>query len=237
MKAGTDDKKKVAALAVLFAVLGYFLYANVFASSTPSSASSSRESAKAVAPPVVPASTDVAARATPAKASARNLSDEFLPVLHSKRTEERIDPMSVDPTLRLGRLAKLEEVAPAGSGRNLFTMGQAPPPKPVGPEPVVRVAAAHRMGPQEIPVPVIAGPPPPPPMPPITFRYYGFSTVRRDGKKTAFFLIGEDVTVKAVGDMVDRVYRLLSIGLTSAVVEDTQSKRTQTVPLAEEAQS
>jgi len=44
-------------------------------------------------------------------------------------------------------------------------------------------------------------------------------------------------TALLAGDMVDRVYRLTSIGLTSAVVEDTQSKRTQSVPLAEEAQS
>jgi hypothetical protein len=39
-----------------------------------------------------------------------------------------------------------------------------------------------------------------------------------------------------VGDVVSGSYKLVSIGLTSAVVEDTPSKRQQTVPLAEEAQ-
>jgi len=47
---------------------------------------------------------------------------------------------------------------------------------------------------------------------------------------------GEEILIRAVGDLVVGSYRLVTIGLTSAVVEDTQSKRQQTVPLAEEAQ-
>jgi hypothetical protein len=91
-------------------------------------------------------------------------------------------------------------------------------------------------GPPEIvpPQPVVAAGPPP--LPPITFKYYGLTTVRRNGKRTAFFMSGEEILIRAVGDLVVGSYRLLNIGLTSAVVEDTQSKRQQTVPLAEEAQ-
>ena len=238
MKLGAEDKKKVYALGGLFVLLGYFVYANVFSSSSPSSSSapaaSRRESAKAAPSPAL-GSPDTEGAAHPAGRGNKARSDEFIPVLHSKRPEDQIDPMSVDPTLHLARLAKLQDVGSAGSGRNLFAMGEAPR----GPEPVVAVkAAGHSMGPTEVYVPPPPGPPPPPPLPPITFKYYGFSTVRKDGKKTGFFLIGTDeVTVRAAGEMVDRTYRLVSIGLTSAVVEDTQSKRTQTVPLAEEAQS
>ena len=57
-----------------------------------------------------------------------------------------------------------------------------------------------------------------------------------NGKRTAFFMNGEEILIRGVGDVVAGSYKLVSIGLTSAVVEDTQSKRQQTVPLAEEAQ-
>lgn len=237
MKLGTEDKKKVKWLGGLLAVLAAVYGFNVFSSSAPSSTPRPKApSAKVAAPALAPLGTDTPARGSSAKASNRNRSDEFIPVLHSKRAEDQIDPIGVDPTLRWDRLAKLQEVGSAGSGRNLFIMGQ-PPAAPAGPEPIVRVVG-HVMGPTpEIVPPPPPGPPPPPPLPPITFKYYGFSTVRKDGKKTAFFLMGDEVSVRAVGEMIDRVYRLQSIGLTSAVVEDTQSKRTQTVPLAEEAQS
>ena len=45
---------------------------------------------------------------------------------------------------------------------------------------------------------------------------------------------GEDILIKSVGDTVAGSYKLVRIGQNSAVVEDTKSKRQQTVPLAEE---
>jgi hypothetical protein len=177
---------------------------------------------------------------TPVPHAARNASDEFHPVLHSKRPEDQIDPMSVDPALRIDLLAKLQEVPTAGSGRNLFQFSKEPPPKPPaelpkGPEPKIKPVIG--------PTPIAsadpakdAGPPPPPPLPPVSFKYYGFSTVRRNGKQTAFFLDGDDILVKAVGEIVKGHYRLVRIGRNNAVVEDTDSKRQATVPLAEEAQ-
>jgi len=242
MKAGLEDKKKVALVSGLFLILGYALYSNVFSGPSSSSSGSSTPAPRArpgaVGEPAIGApASDAPTRATTSKGTSRIRGEEFIPVLHSKRVEDQIDPNSVDPTLRLDKLAKLQDLAPAGSGRNLFTMGAPPVAKEVGPEPIVKPTLAHAIGPTEFALPAQPGPPPPPPLPPVTFKYYGFSTVRKDGKKAAFFLIGDDVTIKAPGDMVDRFYRLVTIGLTSAVVEDTQSKRTQTVPLAEEAQS
>jgi hypothetical protein len=161
-------------------------------------------------------------------------SEDWHPVLISKRPEERVDITKADPTVRLDLLAKLQTVPAAGSGRSLFAMSQ-PPPKAVElakNEPIV-----HPMfGPPPIPAKVEPGPPQPPPLPPITFKYYGIATVRADGTQTAFFLDGENIIIKSIGETVEGSYKLVRIGSNSAVVEDTKSKRQQTVPLAEEAQ-
>ncbi len=237
MKTGLEDKRKVAALAVLGLVAAYFLYATELApqGSAPVSgrapvASAGEESSAPAAPASHPSPRG------PARPAQRNRSEEFHPVLHSKNPDEQIDPNTVDPRIRLDLLAKLQNVVPAGGGRNLFQVGLAPPPPPLkGPEPII-TQNKPLPGPPDVfpPQPVVvAGPPP---LPPITFKYYGLTTVRRNGKRTAFFMSGEEILIKGVGDMVAGSYRLVSIGLTSAVVEDTQSKRQQTVPLAEEAQ-
>jgi len=245
VKTGLEDKRKVAALAVLGLVAAYFLYTNVIAppAGTPTSgratvASVPEESspvAAAHSPAVTASGPGPRAAAGVARPAERNRSEEFHPVLHSKRPEEQIDPNTVDPRIRLDLLAKLQDVPPAGSGRNLFQVGPAPPPNLKGPEPNIQVAKRLPGPPEIVPPgpPVVAGPPP---LPPITFKYYGLTTVRPNGKRTAFFMSGEEILIRAVGDMVAGSYRLVSIGLTSAVVEDTQSKRQQTVQLTEEAQ-
>ncbi|HEY1219507.1 MAG: hypothetical protein ABSE42_16255 [Bryobacteraceae bacterium] len=246
MKTGLEDKRKVVVLALLGLGAAYAVYVNVLApqGATPSSGRAAVASAPEEAPTVaapghataggasVPAPRGAARAARPAE---RNRSEEFHPVLHSKNPEEQIDPNVVDPRIRLDLLAKLQAVAPAGGGRNLFQTGPAPPPKPLGPEPKI-VLVKRPPGPPEIVQPQPPGPPGPPPLPPITFKYYGLTSVRPNGKRTAFFMNGEEILIRGVGDVVAGSYKLVSIGLTSAVVEDTQSKRQQTVPLAEEAQ-
>ncbi len=249
MKAGLEDKRKVAVLGGLALVAAYFFYANVLtpqgvapAGGRTAVASAPEESpANVVAHPAVAAPAGEAvpgprAAARAARPAERNRSEEFHPVLHSKNPEEQVDPNTVDPRIRLDLLAKLQTVAPAGGGRNLFQVGPPPPLRPIGPEPKI-VVAKPVPGPPDVfheqPVVTAQGPPP---LSPITFKYYGLTTVRPNGKRTAFFMSGEEILIRAVGDVVAGGYRLVSIGLTSAVVEDTQSKRQQTVPLAEEAQ-
>ncbi len=89
----------------------------------------------------------------------RSRCDEFHPTLRSKRKEEQIDPLTVDPTLRLDLLAKVQNVKLDGGQRNLFQFGK---PEQVadlkGPEPKI-VPKREAMGPPEAP------PPPPPPGP------------------------------------------------------------------------
>ena len=58
--------------------------------------------------------------------------------------------MTIDPTLRLDLLAKLQDEGPAGGARNLFQFGPAPPPKadlPKGPEP--HIVPAVFVGPRQ----------------------------------------------------------------------------------------
>src|SRR5258707_526050 len=70
--------------------------------------------------------------------------------------------------------------------------------------------------------------------PPIPLKYYGYTTQRVDGHKRAFFLDGDDIFVEAEGDVVKRRYKVVRIGINSAVVEDTQLNNTQTLPLLAE---
>jgi len=232
MKTGVEDKRKLAALVVFGALAAYLVYSNFFAGPPVPAAT---------APPASPVRRPAAVTGPPAtdgpnvqRAPARARTEDWHPVVHAKRPEDRIDTATVDPTLRLDLLAKLQAVPAAGSGRNLFGMSAEPPKLPDHKEPIVQVAGKRTMGPPPIPPP--PGPPGPPPLPPITFKYYGIATVRADGTQSAFFLDGDNILIKSVGETVEGTYRLVSIGRNSAVVEDTGSKRRQTVPLAEEAQ-
>ena len=78
-------------------------------------------------------------------------------------------------------------------------------------------------------------PPPAPPPPPIPLKYYGLSTARANGKKMAFFLDGDNILIAGEGDVLIKRYRVVRIGVNSCTVEDTQLKREQPLPLAEDA--
>ena len=237
MKFGAD-RKRLYFLGALILIGGYAFYSNVL--SGPSSPEPSRPSpavartspAPASLPPV--ASSLSEAQSAPRRpAASSQSSEEFRPSLKPKRPEDRVDPMSIDPTLRLDLLAKVQAVNIEGGRRNLFQAG-APPPPPLPPEPTVRVGPGSKMaGPAPSP-----GPPPaplPPQAPPITLKYYGYSSARGDNRKHAFFLDGEDILVAAEGETVKKRYRVVRIGVNSVVMEDTQFKHEQTLPLQEEA--
>ncbi|HLK48217.1 MAG TPA: hypothetical protein VKT49_08785 [Bryobacteraceae bacterium] len=228
MNLGVDDPKKVTLLVALAALGGYLAYSNLLSgpSSSPSASVTQAPAPQAPVPAEAPRSAPSISRYN----RSRVQSDEFHPVLHSKRAEDRIDPGKVDPTLRLDLLAKVQEAGPAAPGRNVFQFGQAPlPPEPkvvpkAPPQPAVSVAV-------NTPSPA----PSSPPAPPITLRYYGFTSVPGSNTKTAFFLDGDEILVGKEGETLKRRYRVVRIGATSVVMEDTQSKHEQTIPLAEEA--
>jgi len=146
-----------------------------------------------------------------------------------------IDPSGVDPTLHLQLLASLRAVEPESGSRSLFEIA-APP--------VIASAAAAIKEPAKIkPTPVGPMPPPPPPppppdpkAPPIPLKFYGFVNPAKANPKRAFFLDGEDIIIAGEGDVVKKRYKIVRIGVNSAVVEDTQFKTNnqQTLPLEAE---
>ena len=110
-------------------------------------------------------------------------------MLHSKRPEDRIDPMTIDPVLRLDLLAKVQGVELAGGSRNLFQFSTPP----------VKVEALKGPEPKVFPKPgspgVRAGDDPakpagPPPPPPINLKYYGLLQRRAimEGRRRSFWM-------------------------------------------------
>jgi hypothetical protein len=149
------------------------------------------------------------------------------------RPEDRIDPASIDPELKLDLLAKVQAVPPLEGGRNLFQFGTAPAPdKPLPPVPTSPKIAISQPPPKptvNVLNSVLTGPPP---APPITFKYYGFRS-RSDGRKLAFLMDGDDIILATENQTVKQRYRIVRIATTSIDIEDTQFKSTQTLKLQE----
>ncbi len=240
MTLGIPKKYEPIVLGLVGVGLLYAFYANVIAGPsvpTPktvakSSAPDLSSDAGTAAPVVTPGSTPGASTQPPRVPgrAARNAS--FAPVYMSKRPEDRPIVTKIDPTLHLELLAKLQNVAPAG-GRDLFNWGSAPvqTAKLTGLEPVVRTKPVGPPAPPPPPPPVL--PPTPPPPPPITLKYYGIATRLDNGRRTAFFMDGDQILLEAEGASFGGRYKLIRIGVNSAVIEDTQYKRQQTLPLEE----
>jgi hypothetical protein len=231
MNLGLENKRNTAILCGLALVCGYMLYKNVLAGpSLPPAASRPAAVAGAVdAPPAI----STPSRPAPRTPVARGRNEEFHPALIPKRQEDRPVLSQIDPRLHLELLAKLRDVADQGNGRNLFQFG--PPPPPPGaklnaklPNVIEPVLTDNR--PVAPPLPAAAPPPPPPP-----FKYYGVITDRVTGRKTAFFLEGEEIYKAAEGEMVKKRYRVVRFGVSSVVLEDTELKRQSTLQLAEDA--
>lgn len=222
------DRKKIGILVALVAAAGFLYYHN----------SNSGDGAGA-APAIVNRAT-VPGPGTPiqrTRSSYRLVQQssgsarEFRPSLKPKN----IDPAAIDPTLRLDLLAKLKNVTPEAGTRSIFEIAAAPPtPAALNvPEPA-RIALAHPfVGPR---LPKAVAPPPEPKAPPIPLKFYGFVNKTKQGDKRAFFLDGEDIVIASEGDLIKKRYKIVRIGVNSAVVEDTEFKTNnqQTLPLEAE---
>lgn len=230
------EPKKVAAVVVLMAIAAYFYISN-------------RNSGESDAPSVVPAAASrpaspaVAQRSSVrprAEAQGRNTGGgnprEFRP---SMRPPKGVEPSSVDPTLHLNALAKLQEVKLEPTVRSLFEISATPPPT------AAELKAAAE--PPKIDPFVLVGPryvpPPPKPATPrapaIPLKFYGFVNPARPDVKHAFFLDNEEIIVAGEGDVIKKRYKILRIGVNSAEVEDIQFKgdnTKQTLPLETELQ-
>ncbi|MGH9627257.1 MAG: hypothetical protein ACRD7E_02670, partial [Bryobacteraceae bacterium] len=184
------EPKKLAILGALLVLAVVVLYIN----SSPDLPEEARRSGSAG---TTPAASSGAAAPQPvsqrqANRTAGRTLREFRPSLKPPRPEDRPDPMTIDPTLRLDVLAKLQNVSVDGSHRSIFEFGQPPAPKPV------EVAAADK---PPVPSPVVEKPPEEPakpaapPPPPIPFKFFGYVSPANQAVKRAFFLEGEDIHV------------------------------------------
>ena len=238
MTLGTGDKKKVGALAVLMLGALYGVYSNLTDTSTPSArprktVTTPGEADLPTTPAASPSGPDIHRAVTANKPK----SEEFRPSLHKKG--ETVDPTTIDPTLRTDLLAKVQAVKPEEAQRNIFQFGPAqPPPATLAKnEPIVKPTHPAYDYPRPLPEKkeVAETKPPEPPEPPITYKYYGLSSTKIDGKKTAFFLDGDEIILATEGMVVKKRYRVVKIAATSVVMENVDSKKQQTVNYTEDA--
>jgi hypothetical protein len=223
------EPKKVAILIGLGAIAGYFYISNSNFGSSSTQAPASTAQPAANSRVTARSGGRVGGRVT--QKGVNGGSREFKPSLKPSG----IDPSNIDPTLHLGLLAKLQGVQVEAGGRSLFEIGKEPVAAAApGKEPEKIAVVKPFVGPQPPPPP--PPPPPDPKAPPIPLKFYGFVNPSKATNKRAFFLDGEDIIIAGEGDMVKKRYKIVRIGVNSAVVEDTEfkSNNQQTLPLEAE---
>lgn len=206
------------------------------ANTTPTSAAPGAKTA--VAPPSAPRTTKSSSgsssygpRTAQRGGRASTSGDDFRPTL---KPPEDLDLATVDPTLRTDLMAKVRKVSVEGGSRSLFEF-YTPPPPPPPPPPKVTIMPKPLTEAELKAAKDKDGPPRPPPPPPIPLKFYGYSGALRSNVRRAFFLDGEDIVQAGENETIRNRYKIIRIGVNSAVVEDTVAKNQQTLPLAEEA--
>ncbi|MBT9332804.1 hypothetical protein [Paracidobacterium acidisoli] len=210
LKSGFENKKKVAILGVLLAVLvivAIYEATQFFGGSSPAPAASAPAAAPAAAP--ASASSAPAAATTAAEPGGNAL-------------KVPVSLTSLDPTLHPEVMAGAEALEYSGNGRNIFSMNSVPAVieavrGPVRPNGNAAPAAVAQMG--------------PPPPPPIALRFFGYEA--EGGHRKAFLIHGDDIFIAAEGDVVDHHYRVLKINPMSIEVTDLLYNNTQTLPLVQ----
>ena len=157
---------------------------------------------------------------------------DFKPTL---KLPDGVDVSRIDPALKLNLLAQLQKLPLEGGERSLFEFGAAPKPR----TPTPTVAPVKPITPPPTPeTSGVTAAPPKPVIPPIPLKYYGYVSDSRNiapgAAKRAFFLDGEDIVVAGENDVIHNRFKIIRIGVSSAVVEDTTNKNEQTLPLVEE---
>jgi hypothetical protein len=220
------DPKKIGLLVGLVVVAAYFYFSN----SNSGGSSAPVVSRTSVASPTL-APGPIARSSYRVVQQTSGSTREFRPSLKPKN----VDTASIDPTLRLDLLAKLKTVNADAGTRSLFEIAAAPPSEEAKlvKEPGKIAIARRPVGPMP-PPPVVV--PPEPKAPPIPLKFYGFVNKSKVGDKRAFFLDGEDIVIAGEGDTIKKRYKIVRIGVNSAVVEDTEFKTNnqQTLPLVAE---
>jgi hypothetical protein len=225
------EPKKVGALVGLIVMAGIvYMFNREPGDSTPHPAATTKASTAVPGKPAMRSISRSSGRITPGGKGPR----EFRPSIKAKD----IDTSSVDPTLHLSQLARLQEVKVEAGKRSLFEISAAPPAEVKVAEPAKIAIAYVPSGPQK-PKPIETPKPPPPPnAPPIPLKFYGWVNREKAGPKRAFFMDNDEIVIAGEGDLVKKRYKIIRIGVNSALVEDTQFKSNaqQQLPLEAELQ-
>jgi len=205
-----EDRNKWIAGAVLAVVAGILLYRTFWPARAPSPAQPAR----------APAGSPFSAMDTPAASRAR------LSPASRRRAAATASVPQLDPRLWLDLLAKVQGVSYQGSERNIFQYYTPPPPvdKPAA-NPVTGPGGAAAKPP---------GPPSAPPPPPIPLKYYGYAEKPLGSPKKAFFSDGEEIFIAGEGDIVNKKYKIVKIGVNTVEAEDVATKHRQVLPLQEQ---
>jgi len=229
------EPKKIAILACIVVVLGVVYYINRTPGGGPPSAPRTGSSPVPPVPRSIAAIPSTAAALTPVptqRALARRGESSIQDFKPSLKLPEGIDVSRIDPSLHLDLIAKLQAAPLVGGERSLFDFGAPPrpktPPPPVNPiKPTTPPAIT----------PAVSGPPSAPakpPVPPIPLKFYGYVNGAVGGSRQAFFLQGDDIFVAGENDTIQNRFKVIRIGVNSAVIEDTTNKNQQTIPLVQE---
>ncbi len=239
------EPKKLAILGAIIVVGGLVYWLQNRSDSPTVSASVTPQAVPAIAPPAqtaIPATPLPAAptpqRRTPGIGTADGSGmEDFHPTL---KVKDDVNLSQVDPKIRLDLLAKLRSAPLEGGTSSLFEFSK--PPEPPAPKVEIKPAPVPVPPPPPTTKEVTkGGPPKPPPPAPIPFKYFGYAGKAADGQlQEGFFLEGDPNTGelyrKREGDVIKDHYKIVRIGIRSAVVEDTTNHNQQTLQLLEEKQ-
>ena len=124
----------------------------------------------------------------------------------------------LDPSLRSDLLKGSENVAYAGSGRDIFHAEAAPKPDDIpSPNGPGRGGGVTVEKPQ-------------PPKPTIPLKFYGFASA--NNKKRIFLSQGEDIFVASEGDIVKGRYKVVHVNPNNVEIQDVLANFSQQIPLS-----
>ena len=203
---GTENKKQVYIVIALFAVILagaiYELYGYFDGSSAP--------------PPP-----QAAAKPAPTAVNGRPGTKATSSQTAQGAEAEKLANPGLDPTVHFEKLAQSEEIAYAGTGRNIFSADSGPVKidRPVAPARPTASVATQPSTPEA------------PRAPAIDLKYFGY-TQARDKSFKAFFTHDGDVFMARSGEIVDHRYKVVAIQAGSAQITDLSYNNTQTLTLA-----
>ena len=201
MQLGTENKRQVYIVFGLFALIviagGWEIRNYFFAPSTPVPVKAARPLPNLTVPP-----------ASGARAAGPDA--------------QKLTNTGIDPALHLDKLALVEQVEYAGTGRNIFSAESAP----------VEIEAPLKSAREEAAAAAAVAPPRPeaPKPPAIDLKYFGY-TQNKDKSIKGFFVHGDDIFMARTGDIVDHRYKVESILPASARVTDLGYNNTQTLTM------